>query len=597
MLDSKVTVNGAEEKFNSQKQRMFPAMLIKEATFIVTDVETTGRSATLNRITEVAAVLVADGEIIEERSTLINPEQFIPRQIQELTGITNAMVLGAPKGEAIFPEIRRWFTPETLFTAHNAHFDFNFLQQSFHRIGVRGLPAETLCTLRLARRLLPAKRGFSLGKLAGYLGIRIKDRHRALGDAFATAKVLITLLDIAEEEYGCETSDDLLRLQFRPTTAFGRESGRTKEKKDESGSTARTSDLPSVPGIYRMIGVKDQILYVGKAKNLRDRVGSYFRPGADHTTKIREMVRRVKRVEVEETGSELAAILRESQLIKELQPKYNTAGKRIRRYGFLRLDLNEEFPRIAYAPEVYPDGAEYYGPFRNRDAAEMLVEVIDHLFRLRECHDDLAPRHDIVPCIYHQIHRCGAPCALIQSREEYRAEVERVRAALSGGEEGIIPLLEERMLRHAEHLEFEEAALLRNRITELQRVFVWKRKFAESINTNNLIIVLPATPPERNELFMIRYGRLARQYKVGHRFPEATLRNYISRIYFNGRSEHPQFDRIEAEEIRLIASYLRRRSEDAGIIYIGEEESVESVLENVRKEVESLRSGEHVIET
>ncbi|MGE3802976.1 MAG: DEDD exonuclease domain-containing protein [Candidatus Kapaibacterium sp.] len=568
-------------------------MLIKDATFIVTDVETTGRSATVNRITEVASVWVADGEILEERSTLVNPEQYIPQQIQEMTGITNAMVLAAPKGEAVFPEIRRWFTADSLFTAHNATFDFNFLQQSFHRVGVRGLSPDTLCTLRLARRLLPAKKGFSLGKLAAYLGIRIRNRHRALGDAYATAKVLLTLLDIAEDEYGCESIDDLLRLQFRPTTAF-RKGKFLKEGGVESESQqAKPTDLPSTPGIYRMIGTKDQILYVGKAKNLRDRVGSYFRPGADHTPKIREMVKRVKRVEVEETGSELAAILRESRLIKELQPKYNTAGKRIRRYGFLRLDLTDPFPRISYVPEVSPDGAEYYGPFRNRDAAEMLVEVIDHLFQLRECPNPLIPHSDVVPCFYHQIHRCGAPCAMLQSGEEYSAEVDRVRAALSGSEEGIIGLLEEKMLQHSERLEFEEALLLRNRITELQRVFVWKRKFAESINTNNLIIILPATPPERNELFLIRYGRLARQYAIGSRFPEATLRGYISRIYFNSRVEHPQFDRIEVEEVRLIAGYLRRRSERGGIVHINKGDTVESVLERVRKELGEVRVQEY----
>ncbi len=564
-------------------------MLIKDATFIVTDVETTGRSAALNRITEVAAVWVADGEILEERSTLVNPGQYIPQQIQEMTGITNAMVLAAPKGETAFPEVRRWFTPDVLFTAHNAVFDYNFLQQSFHRHNLSGLPTETLCTLRLARRLLPAKRGFSLGKLAAYLGIRIRDRHRALGDAFATARVLLTLLEIAEEDYGCESVEDLLRLQFRPTTAFrgGSRSGGKKEA--ESGGGAKPPDLPTTPGIYRMISARGEVLYVGKAKNLRDRVGSYFRPGADHTSKIREMVGRIRKVEVEETGSELAAILRESRLIKELQPKYNTAGKRLRRYGFLRLDLNDPFPRIEYAPEVRPDGAEYYGPFRNREAAEMLVEVIDHLFGLRECRESPIPRSGFTPCFYHQIHRCGAPCAKLQSREDYLVEVERVRSALSGSEEGIIGMLEERMLRHAERLEFEEAAMLRNRVTELQRVFVWKRRFAESINTNNLIIILPARPPERNELFMIRYGRLARQHAVGHRFPEATLRGYIERIYFGPRPEHPEFDRIEIEEVRLIAGYLRRRTGEGRVVYIGRGDTVGTVLDRVRSELAGVR--------
>ena len=174
-------------------------ILLKDATFTVTDVETTGRSPSQHRITEVAVVCVADGEIVDERSSLVNPEQYIPHEIQEMTGITNAMVLSSPKGKDAFREIRRWYTADSLFTAHNARFDFNFLNQSFVRYRVKELEPETLCTLRLARRLLPGKRGFALGKLASYLGVKIRDRHRAMGDAYATAKILMILLEIAEE--------------------------------------------------------------------------------------------------------------------------------------------------------------------------------------------------------------------------------------------------------------------------------------------------------------------------------------------------------------------------------------------------------------
>lgn len=555
---------------------------LRDATFIVTDVETTGRSAAADRITEVACVWVADGEIVEERSTLVNPGVYIPREIQELTGITNAMVLDAPKEDEIFPEVRRWFSGVALFTAHNATFDYNFLQHSFSRNTVQGLNPQTLCTLRIARRLLPAHRGFSLHNLAAYFGIKIRNRHRALGDAHATAKVLVRLLDIAEEEHGCETLEDLVRLQYRPTKVF-RKAAETPAKTEP---VAR--DLPGAPGVYKMIGRGDSLLYVGKAKNLRERVGSYFRPGADHTPKIREMVKRVKRVEVEQTGSELGALLLESRLIKEHQPKYNTAGKRLRRYGFIRLDVNDPFPRVEYAPEVLPDGAEYYGPFRNRDAAQMLVETIDHLFKLRECKDPLNPRESAVPCFYHQIYRCGAPCAERQTQIDYREEVERVRLALSGSEEGIIGLLSERMEIHAANLEFEDAAALRDRIAELRRVFVWKRRVAESINTNNLLMLLPAPDPKFREVFLVRFGRLAQQLVVGSRFPEVTLRRHIEATFFNGQTHPPRFDRMEIDEIRIIAGYLRRRSGEGTAVQVRGEDTVDDLLARLR---DAARAG------
>lgn len=566
---------------------MDPTMIpLRDATFVVTDVETTGRSAAGDRITEVACVWVADGEIVDERSTLVNPEVYIPREIQEMTGITNAMVMTAPAGVEIFPEVRRWFGDESLFTAHNSTFDFNFLQHSFHRFGISGLPAQTLCTLRLSRRLLPSHRGFALHNLAAYFGIRIKDRHRALGDAHATARVLMQLLEMAEEDHGCEMLGDLVRLQYRPMNGFKKNLSSARP----AGPSGR--DLPGTPGVYRMIGPKDSLLYVGKAKNLRERVGSYFRPGAEHTPKIREMVRRVRRVEVEETGSELGALLLESRLIKEHQPKYNTAGKRLRRYAFIRLDLTDPYPRAEYAPLIVPDGAEYYGPFRNRDAAQMLVETIDRLFKLRECRDSVEPRKDAVPCFYYQIHRCGAPCAEHQTLMAYRDEVERVRAALSGSEEGIVGMLRERMEHHAARLEFEEAAELRDRIVELRRVFVWKRRVAESINTNNLLIVLPAQSRDHREVFLIRFGRLAGQVVVGRRFPEAGLRRNVESVYFNGETLPPRFDRIEIDEIRIIAGYLRQRADEGEIVHVRGEDTVEEVMARVRRAVVGNASRE-----
>src|SRR5207248_619148 len=131
------------------------------------------------------------------------------------------------------------------------------------------------------------------------------------------------------------------------------------------------SALPSTPGVYRMYDRRHELLYVGKAKNIRERVGSYFRTGAEHPTKIRELVRRVRTIEHEETGSELGALLLESRQIKANQPRYNTLQKRIRRFPFVRIDTRELFPRVEIAMEIEADGAEYFGPFNGRDAAQL----------------------------------------------------------------------------------------------------------------------------------------------------------------------------------------------------------------------------------
>jgi len=549
--------------------------LLADVTFVVTDIETTGFSPEKHRITEVACVLVRGGEIVGEHRTLVNPEQFIPASIQQLTGITNAMAFAAPKGEQILPEIRSWIPDDAVFVAHNVAFDFNFLQSSFRRHGVRALEHPKLCTARLARRVLPPQRSWALQHLAAYLGIKVPGRHSALGDATATAHALIQIIDILQDEFECETVDDLLSLQYRTMGSF------KEQPKHIKALEPTLAALPSAPGVYRMLDTRGEVLYIGKAKSLRDRVRSYFAHGAAHTSKIREMVRRVRKIEVEQTGSELGALVRESRLIKEHQPKYNTLQKRYRRYAFLKIDTDQPFPRVDFALEIEPDGAEYFGPFRNRNAVEAMIETINQAFGLRECAGPIEPDAGFAPCIYHQIHRCGAPCAGLQSRLEYAVEVERVRGFLSGADSGIIGILEQKMMRHAEALEFEDAAALRNRIAELRRIFKREERIAESINSNNVLIVLPAAEQGKREIFLVRFGRLAAQVVVGSRTPEIKLRKLIEKYYCDGATAPAHCRREEIDEIKIIASYLHQHRAFGKFIYIEPDEPLDDVMQRL----------------
>ncbi len=544
-------------------------------TFIVTDVETTGLSPERNRITEVACVLVRGGEIVGEHAMLINPEQAIPQTIQQMTGITNAMVFGAPKGDAAFPDVRSWMPDDGVFTAHNVSFDFNFLQNSFHRHRVPGLVQRKLCTARLARRVLPAQKSWALQHLAAHFGIRIRGRHRAMGDALATAKALIELLDLLQEEHACETADDVLSIQYRTIDGF------KEPPRNVRALEPTLAALPARPGVYRMLDSRGRVLYVGKAKSLRERVTTYFRAGSIHTRKIEEMVARVRSVEIEETGSELGALLRESRLIKDLQPKYNTLQKRYRRYAFLRIDRADPFPRVDTALEIEPDGAEYFGPFRTRTDAAALIDTINHAFGLRECTGAISPDAGNQPCFYHQIKRCAAPCAAMQSAPEYLAEVDRVRGFLSGSETGIIGLLERRMEAHAEALEFELAAEVRNRIEDLRRIFRREERIADSVNSNNVVIVLPAARRDEQEIFMVRFGRLAAQVVVGANWSEPEIRDLIERHYFDGSVAPAHCRREEIDEIRIIACYLHQHRGASTFMQVEPHDTLDTVSERV----------------
>lgn len=554
--------------------------LLSEVPFLVTDIETTGLSPERNRVTEVACVGLLDGEITERRRTLVNPEQFIPQQIQQMTGITNAMVLAAPKGDQAFPEIRAWFPDGALFVAHNAQFDYNFLQASFRRYGIAPFADSSLCTMRLAKRLLPKRKGYSLGNLAGYFGIKIRGRHTALGDAEATARLLVEFLDMLQEEHGCETVEDLLAFQRRTIRAF------SEPPRHVSNLGPHIASLPAAPGVYRMLDRKGEVLYIGKAKHLRDRVGSYFRPSAEHTAKIQEMVKRVRNVEAIPTGSELEALLLEARLIKEYLPPCNTALKRFRRHAFIRFNLQEPFPRVELATEISADGAEYFGPFRNRESAEAVLDTITRLFQLRKCEEMPTPNPAFRPCFYHQIARCGAPCAVQQSLEEYQHEVHRVLAFLSGGaEDGIVRRMERAMEQSAEELKFEEAALLRDRLAELQRIFSSGERVADSINTNNMIVLLPAEEFGKRHLFFIRQGRLAGRVLVGGRVPESAIRKQLSRLYFAAQPLPLQIGKLEIEEMRIVASYLFQQREVGAFVRITTGEGVDAVVGKLMQRV------------
>lgn len=275
--------------------------------FAVIDVETTGTSAQFGKITEVA-IFVHDGKkIVDEFATLINPECSIPYFITRLTGISNEMVAHAPR----FCEVGKRIVEMTegcTFVAHNAPFDYGFIREEFLRLGY-DYQRETLCTVRLSRALLPGMHSYSLGKLCEVLRITNGSRHRAAGDALATVKLFELLLQRAGD------------LDIRQVT-------RKKAGKNFLDDTQRQllKGLPGDTGVYYLHDNDQKLMYVGKSLNIRDRVHQHL---LNTTTKrAREMKDKIASVSFERTGSELIALLKESEEIKTLHPLYNRAQRR-----------------------------------------------------------------------------------------------------------------------------------------------------------------------------------------------------------------------------------------------------------------------------
>jgi DNA polymerase-3 subunit epsilon len=343
---------------------------LREATFCVVDIETTGGAPGRSKITEIGAVRMRGGEVLERFETLVDPCRPIPEPITRITGIHDAMVVGQPRIEEALERFVT-FVGDDVMVAHNAPFDFRFLNYERFRIAGRYFTQPWLDTLVIARRLLRRRLDrFDLATLAEWADTAVRPNHRALADAEATAEVLGVLINLLLER-GHAT--------LERAVGFGQGGGARYAHK-----LALAEDLPATPGVYLMRDRDGAVLYVGKARNIRRRVRSYFGPQGRHGRLIARALEGVTAIDHEETGSELSALLREVALLRELRPPCNTRGLGGGR-RYLKL-TREPYPRLLVVPEPADDGADYYGPLRSERLTRLAVDALQTLYPIRTCH-------------------------------------------------------------------------------------------------------------------------------------------------------------------------------------------------------------------
>ena len=313
-------------------QRTFEEMgaPLHEVPFCVLDLETTGATAADCEITEIGAVKFLGGEPAGTFQTLVNPGSEIPPFITVLTGITQAMVIEAPAIDEALPSFLE-FIGEAVVVGHNIRFDMSFLNAAAVRLGYGKLPNRTIDTLGLGRRLVRSEvRNLKLSTLAAHFQAPSPPTHRALDDAVATAHVFWSLLERAGS-LGVTHLDDLLTL---PTAR-----GSAHYSKIEL-----TTDLPRKPGVYFFVDRDGSIIYVGKAKNLRTRVRSYFY--GDDRKSVAQMLRDLERVDHQVCSTEIEAEVTELRLIGEHRPRYNRRSRPPRSQHWVKL-TNERYPRLS----------------------------------------------------------------------------------------------------------------------------------------------------------------------------------------------------------------------------------------------------------
>jgi DNA polymerase-3 subunit epsilon len=367
------------------------------------DLETTGMTATGDRITEVAIVSVENGVVTEEWSSLVHPGRSIPEAIQSLTGISNEMVRDAPRFSQIAGHVLARLQG-CVFVAHNARFDYGFLKNEFRRLDLR-FTGDVLCTVRLSRRLNPDVKGHSLDDLVRRHALPGAGRHRALGDARYVWEFLRAMLREHGEEEIEAAMMALLKVPSLPPQL------------DPGVFDA----IPEGPGIYRFFGVNDLPLYIGKSVNLRDRVRSHF--SSDHrSANDLRLSSEIRRLDYQETAGELGALLLEARLVKEATPLSNTALRRKGTTCVLRLPDLSAPPEILDVGEVEWEGRDdeseaLYGPFASKRHARQLLERLASEEGL--CWRQLGWEKRGGPCFARQLKRCRGACVGEESPEQH----------------------------------------------------------------------------------------------------------------------------------------------------------------------------------
>lgn len=427
---------------------------LHETTFCVLDLETTGGNRRDDMITEIGVVKVRGGQCLGTFQTLVNPGRAIPAQITVLTGLTDAVVRTAPRIEVVLGTLSE-FLGDAVFVAHNASFDLGFLRAAFERDGRPDYRPTVVDTAALARRLLRDEvPNCKLSTLASRLRLDHVPSHRALDDALATTDLLHLLLERAAG-LGVLGLDDLV--------ALAKLAGHPQARK-----LTLTAHLPRSPGVYLFCGHRDDVLYVGKATNLRQRVRSYF--GRDDRRRIAPMLREMQRIRHVELADALTAEVVESRLIARLLPRYNRAGTRADKYCYVRLDEDAAWPRLSVVREPSTTGA-HLGPLPSRAMAALVVEALQSVLPLRRCSTRLGatyvPPVDAVPCAPAQLGVSQCPCAGAADRATYDRAVGAARRAMRGDASAVTEHLLARMADLAAGQRFEEAALVRDRLRAL----------------------------------------------------------------------------------------------------------------------------------
>lgn len=338
---------------------------------------------------------------------------------------------------------------------------------------------------------------------------------------------------------------------------------------------ARLKEIPLTSGVYRFYDVSGGLIYVGKSVRLRERVRSYFSGKAD-TKKLRRLRQEIHRIEWEETGSELEALLLESRLVKQMQPRFNVLLKGFVPLPYVRVDLSDPFPRLEITRQPEKDGAAYFGPFRRQETLEAGIGALSDALRLRDCPGPGERLPGSRPCHRYEFGTCSAPCLGEISSAEYRVQAAHACRALEGEQEQAIGALHARMERAAERLQFEIAARLRDAVRHIQAIAGRQHALRSAVHSLSLVAACPSRKSDGLCLFVFRSGRMVFQEDLllADLAADEQRQSWAIRLalaHHQASAIAPErIDSALLDEIQIVTAWMKQRTREGSYLLLEE---------------------------
>ena len=517
---------------------------LAEAPFVVVDLETTGQHPDEAGITEIGAVRLCGAREVDRYETLVNPRKPIPPYVAMLTGISDAMVAGAPAIEQVIPAFAS-FAAGAIIVAHNAAFDVAVLDRASRRVLGRPLGLPSLCTFKLARRLLPEVSRASLDGLAAHFALAKSARHRALADAELTAAVLQRLVRLLEGN-GSRTVNALLDAQ---------ENEGAPRRLEIRVPRHRFEALPEEPGVFWLLDEAGQALFVGQAANVRARVIAYVSGRAHLSDRQFEMISATADVGSRPAANALERALIEAQEIRRQNPLFNRADKHLPRGSFVKVQRKGRFARVLVASRIAGDGALYLGPLKSRTFADDAVALVAKTFRLRTCAGSLRPSPAVEPCWLGPAGWCSSPCNAAISADAYRAIVDEATRALER-DPTVLRSAPARNREGDKQQDQSRDSAVVGRLAKIHRKRHWL------VNAHDYVLAFPATG---GGLWLaIALGGYCRRLRTVRNASELAAALEVD-------AQHEAQRRVthfEADASTILAHWIRRQLEDDEIVAI-----------------------------